>query len=166
MVDVDHLLELAKDLADPPGAGAPRQVVLRRAVSTAYYALFHALCGHAAGTFVAQNVPKARTLFYRSLEHGKCKERCKKLGQNPLQTKEKAFFARGAFGAPLRTVANSFVELQEWRHNCDYDPDYKIAKVEALQAVDEARNAIAELKAANAVERSQFLAYLLLGLRN
>lgn len=165
MLDVEQLLELAQELADPSGAGAPRQVVLRRAVSTAYYAAFHALCGHAAGTFVTGGLRKSRALFYRSLEHGKSKDRCKRLGQNPLPGVERKFFAIPSFAQELRSFANTFVLLQEMRHRSDYDPDYKIAKAEAQEAVDDARQAMADLQSANPDQRNMFLAYVLFGLR-
>jgi uncharacterized protein (UPF0332 family) len=165
MSDPGHLLELAAQLANSPGAGAPKQAVLRRSASTAYYAVFHALSWNIAVTFVPANVWKARALFYRSLEHGKTKDRCKKLGQNPLPAKEKAFFATQSFGVELRSFANSFVQLQEIRHRSDYDLEYKLTKAQAQQAVDDATQAIASLNNANADERSKFLAYLLFDIR-
>lgn len=165
MIDPHHLLDLAQEQADAPGPGAPRQVVLRRSVSTAYYAVFHALAGNIAETFVPANLWKSRVLFYRSLEHGSARNRCKILGKNPLPLNEKSFFGTTAFSAPLRIFANTFVLLQELRHHCDYDPEYKVAKAQVQQIVEDARAAIFNLDNANPDERNQFLAYLLFGIR-
>ncbi len=166
MLDADHLIELAQTLVNARGAGAPRQVVLRRVVSTAYYAVFHALCGTIAETFVSAGVWKSRVLFYRSMEHGKAKDRCKKLGQNPLPNREKQFFATKAFGQELRDFANTFVQLQEVRHLSDYDPDYRLTKLQAQQSIDDARKAITDLNSANDQERNKFLAYILFDIRS
>jgi len=165
MLDPQQLLDLAREQADSPGAGAPRQVVLRRAVSTAYYAVFHMLCGAMAEIFVPANLPKSRALFYRSPDHKKTKERCKRLGQNPLHSEERSFFGFAAFSSELRTFANTFVLLQELRHRCDYDPEYKLSKAQAQQAVDDATQAIGSFAAANSDEKNQFLAYLLFAVR-
>ena len=52
-----HLIDVARNLAgvidDTPSApGRPRQMDLRRAVSSAYYAMFHALCRSNAETLI------------------------------------------------------------------------------------------------------------------
>jgi len=48
----DHLFEQAERLVAPPPAGPPRQVDLRRAISAAYYGLFHFCLIAAADEFV------------------------------------------------------------------------------------------------------------------
>ena len=56
-MDWNHLIEDARPLAGAIGsaAGRPRQTMLKRAVSAAYYAMFHALCASNADT-LCQNV--------------------------------------------------------------------------------------------------------------
>jgi uncharacterized protein (UPF0332 family) len=166
MLDVGHLIELARDLANPPTPGAPKQVVLRRAVSTAYYAVFHSLSGHVATTFAPKKLWQSQVLFYRAIDHGKAKERCKKLGQNPLPPIEKIFFDFETFDKEIRAFANTFVSLQELRHRADYDPNYKVGKARAQQHVENAVQAIQNLDAAEDSQRHQFLAYIVCGLRN
>lgn len=165
MLDPQQLLEIAREQTDPPGAGAPRQVVLRRAVSTAYYATFHALSRAATTNFVPANAGKSRVLFYRSLDHGRVRERCKKLGLNPLPTPERSFFSMQSFEQRLRDFANGFVSLQESRHRCDYDPEFGITKGQAKQAISDAAQMISDLNDAAQDERNKFLAYILFGLR-
>jgi hypothetical protein len=54
VIDPDHLLKQAQRLARPPRPGAPRQADLRRAVSSAYYAIFHATPPSRLKTYVRQ----------------------------------------------------------------------------------------------------------------
>ena len=48
----DHLFEQADKLVVPPRAGPPRQVDLRRAISAAYYGIYHFCLTAAADEFV------------------------------------------------------------------------------------------------------------------
>ncbi len=72
-----HLLEAARLLAGstyaPVPIGRPRQAMLKRAVSNAYYAMFHALCHSNANTIVGTSPAPTYTQewsrTYRALEH-------------------------------------------------------------------------------------------------
>jgi hypothetical protein len=165
MINADHLLDLADGESRAPLAGAPRQANLRRAISTAYYATFHELLGTAAQTFVAAAHWKSQVLFYRALDHGKCRDRCKKLGQNPLPNEEQSFFERACFPAGLRQFAIQFVRLQELRHEADYNPDTKFTIPDARDAVASARLAVGNLRNAGREDLIPFMGYVLLGLR-
>jgi hypothetical protein len=167
VINPDHLLELAAGEVRSQDVGAPRQAVLRRAVSTAYYGLFHALLAATAIAFVPAEHWKVRVLFYRALEHARTRERCRRLGRDPLQPEEVAFFGFESFPVALRLVANEFARLQDLRHQCDYDPSFKITKAEAMEAVDAARITVDNLRGAGTVnlEPRLFLSYLLFGLR-
>src|SRR5277367_3991443 len=70
----DDLLEQAKHLANRERR-KPRQASLRRAVSTAYYALFHLLISEATLNW---RRPEQRHLFARMFEHGKMKSACER----------------------------------------------------------------------------------------
>src|SRR5271169_1426186 len=59
------LLEQADHLIDKDGAN-PKQASLRRAVSTAYYALFHLLIDEAVGNWA---VERHRSALGRTFEH-------------------------------------------------------------------------------------------------
>ena len=50
VLNPDHFFEQADTLMAPP-AGAPRQVDLRRAISNAYYGVFHAILAAAADEY-------------------------------------------------------------------------------------------------------------------
>lgn len=109
------LLQQADHLASYEGSN-PSQASLRRAVSTAYYALFHLLIEDAAWRW--QGSAEARTGLERAFAHG------------PMKTTSIQFGGRNWrdwHGNPqpvpgiLQKVAKAFVKLQEDRHTADYD---------------------------------------------
>ena len=66
MAYADELLELAQDIANLH-PGQPHQASLRRAVSTAYYALFHLLVSEATANWIR---PELRGALARVFDHG------------------------------------------------------------------------------------------------
>jgi hypothetical protein len=110
----DELLEQAYHLVRIDGAN-PKQASLRRAVSTAYYALFHLLIDEAVAhwTIVRHYGKLARTF-----EHGLMKKVC--------DDHVKSFYVAGqpASGIQLKDVAQTFIELQQKRLTADYDNSY------------------------------------------
>ena len=69
VLNSDHLLDQAERLTTPLGLGAPRQADLRRAISAAYYGVFHAVATEAADEFVGrtQRDSARYALVYRSI---------------------------------------------------------------------------------------------------
>jgi hypothetical protein len=47
----------------------------------------------------------------------------------------------------LRTVANAFIRLQEWRHEADYDDSLRLARTDALARIALATDAFASWNA-------------------
>lgn len=129
----------------------PRQAELRRAVSTAYYALFHALAKDAADLLVGvgQARPeKAWQQTYRALQHGDAKTAC---GQ-----------ARNlGFPQTIVNCASIFIDLQERRHSADYDPSTRLTRADALQGIALAERAVADLRATARKDRKAFAVLLL-----
>lgn len=111
-----HLLEQAEQLARG-GTGRPRQSDLRRAISTAYYALFHLLIQ--AGASVVSRQPILRPFVARQYDHKDMKSASRSFaeGKPPAQLQQ----AFTSIPADLTTVAETFIELQEARHRADYD---------------------------------------------
>src|SRR5271154_6194951 len=72
------LLNLARHLVDR-NPGAPIEADLRRAVSTAYYALYHLLVEAATGQLVAVHALRPR--FARSFDHKIMKTVCNEYSQ-------------------------------------------------------------------------------------
>lgn len=83
-------------------------------MSTAYYAMFHALCRNSADSLVGpKGAPdrsrRAWNQAYRAVEHGIAKNQCKDTVMED-------------FPETIRNFARHFVRVQELRHEADYDP--------------------------------------------
>ena len=119
----------------------PRQASLRRAVSTAYYALFHLLVEDGAlAMFGGYDATELRNVVRRAYDHATMKQAAKGFASGQL-----ANIWQPVLSAPspdLELVANAFVELQEARLLADYDPRYRLTRDEARDLVDRAENAI------------------------
>jgi len=132
------LLEQAETLAqlDPR---RPKQANLRRAVSSAYYALFHLLTSEASALYAAESGMAAR--INRTLNHGEMKKASSMIANDKLPKGVQP--PGGTYTTPpdLKSVANAFVSLQQARHEADYDLARTFRRQEALAFVEEARQA-------------------------
>jgi hypothetical protein len=111
------------------------QADLRRAVSTAYYALFHLLISETALNWKRDS---SRDAFGRMFEHAVMRRASQRLLDSRL------FPFTGvdpALGQNLRLVAQAFVQLQDIRHLADYHNGVRWTYVEALREVSTARQA-------------------------
>jgi uncharacterized protein (UPF0332 family) len=154
MAYADDLLELAQHLANLEPA-SPRQACLRRAVSTAYYALFHLLISEATLNW---GRPELRSELGRVFGHGKMKsasvEKRSELDagfkNNPPSSRELAVSKH------LRTVADTFIQVQQRREEADYDTGKEwtqtdvLTQIVAVGAAFESWKAIREEPAAQA----------------
>jgi len=102
------LMETARGLAELSPRRAS-QANLRRAVSTAYYAMFHCLAACAANALIGRTRDAAWHQTYRALEHGKARRACENkaaLTAFPLEVRRFAdvfrHFAEGAAAGRLR----------------------------------------------------------------
>jgi hypothetical protein len=133
-------------------SGRPLQVNLRRAISNAYYALFHfamrAGADMAVGASTRRNVPQLYARAYRSINHNELRDRS---GEVRARTTS----------ANIRAFVDATIELQKARHDGDYDPFYRATKTIANEKIQMARDAIAAFEAATADEQKACLAFLL-----
>lgn len=164
MITAQDLLSHAEDLLNLGRRGAHAQVNLRRAISAAYYGLFHYLLADAADTLVGKTKRSepAYALVYRAFEHGKMRSRAEQ-ATKPQSKIAKALpsFGIAAFSDHIRKGAAGFVDLQAERHKADYDPRYR-PSLEAAQAqIDAARRAIENFTNAEKAEYQLFLLILL-----
>ena len=127
----------------------PTQASLRRAVSTAYYALFHCLASSAADLFVGRSRSPAWHQVYRALEHGKVRNAC--------QDKR----AMAGFPPDIRDFAETFVAFQGARQQADYALEGWYYKLDVLAAIDMAETAIAQLGKTDVRHRRDFAAHVL-----
>ena len=142
-----HLIEQARDLAAHDALGAPRQANLRRAVSTAYYALFHFLGEEGTKLIIgtAHDRTKLRQFAGRSLIHGKMKNVCEEfIKGTPKSDLLKPFWSRlrVTASADIKTIAEAFINLQELRHSADYDLAHAFTRQDAETAADQAKDAM------------------------
>ena len=143
------LIETARTLAEA-GRGRPVQARLRRAVSTAYYAMFHCLAASAADLFIGRKRSPAWHRTYRALEHGRARNACR---QEP---------AMREFPAAVREFAKTFVVLQTERQKADYALDVDAyQKSDVLEHVNAAERAIRQFEQADTDVRRGFAAHVL-----
>lgn len=164
----EHLFEQAEQLVSSLASRRPRQVDLRRAVSNAYYAVFHATLTAAADNAVG---PGARAsapyrLVYRSVRHRTLRELCKEILKTTPSAKYRQYIPQGGFGANIRSFAEAMVDLQERREAADYDPLEIFNRSAARFAINQGRSALHRFEAASKSDRDAFLSLLLFPLRS
>jgi hypothetical protein len=158
----DHLFEQAEKLVAPPAAGPPRQVDLRRAISAAYYGIFHFCLAAAADEFVGatQRATSRYTLVYRSIDHKVLKDLCSEARKTTPPAKYLPYFPLGGFGPDIRAFSTAAIELQEKRHLADYNPQPRFKSSDAKLAISAARSAVHLFQMANEEHRKAFLTLL------
>src|SRR5882672_140703 len=155
----DHLLDQVDRLVAPPAGGAPRQTDLRRAISSAYYALFHALATEAADGLAGARHRQSPgyALIYRSVGHRSLRALCDNVSKASLPAKYSKYAPKGGFGGDLEAVASALVDLQDKRHLADYDPTFKARTSDAFLAVATARDALSRFRRASRQSRRAFV---------
>jgi uncharacterized protein (UPF0332 family) len=135
----DDLLEQAQHLAKRERR-RPRQASLRRAISSAYYALFHLLIDEAVFKWkIAAQRPQLARIF----EHARMNAASERVlnarlfpftGQDPAQV------------AHLKRIATIFRELYEERQAADYDTATQWSRTDVLDLIDAAGEAFRSMK--------------------
>lgn len=127
----DDLLDQARHLATRDST-KPRQANLRRAISTAYYALFHLLVADAVQRLSPKTPPALAPRIARAFAHSEMKQVCRSIiAGNPSEILQE--LQPTGFSSGLRFVAKWFVVLQQARHRADYDPSATFDRTEALE---------------------------------
>lgn len=129
---VDDLLEIASSLAARE-RGRPKQASLKRAVSTAYYALFHELADLCSRELVGApqqaNWANYRQV-YRALDHRNARRVL-----DPQKSED-----------DVLAIALAFSTLQRERHTADYDPEFTLSRPDAIELIGQATRAIHALR--------------------
>lgn len=139
----EQLLAQATHLATKDRNPNPPQASLRRAVSTAYYALFHLLI-HAASSTLAGGAERKYLshLLSRAFEHGEMNATCKSFASGTLpQSITSNYGGTTSVPADLRAVANAFCKLQNARHLADYAVHQPVSRTEAIDMIAVAKDA-------------------------
>ena len=147
----EELIAVARWLATPTGSSQPTQWALKRAVSTAYYAMFHALCFSNAETLLVgpreRDNEEAWDRIYRAIDH--------------KPTKEKIKEGRQQLPEPIRKFGDTFSFLQEQRHLVDYAPDKLITALETETWINRAETATKQFMQSDPEERKRLAIRLL-----
>lgn len=138
----------------------PRQASLRRAVSAAYYAVFHLLLADASAALAKGSDLRLRV--QRAFDHKSMKVCC-----TAFYAKNLPASIAGLVTAPLEPeivgVSKAFVELQQARHSADYDLSSRLSRNEARRIVALANGAIADWHTVRRTDNARvFLTALLL----
>lgn len=146
----DDLIDLADHLARLE-RGRPRQTSLRRAVSTAYYAVFHALAFLCVDALVGWKKPwEACTPVYRALDHSAPKR---------LLVRDREGMI---IGQEALAILRAFTTLQEARQGADYDPEpFSPRRHEVLELIDVARQAVQAVRVIPAEKRLLLAVHLI-----
>ena len=130
---------------------------LRRAVSTAYYAMFHALANSNADMLIGNPADsddsEAWNRTYRALEHSTARSRFRHSGHME------------SFPYQVREFADAFNDLQSERHTADYNPDHTFTVSGTLRTINHARQEILILYSVPETTRRNLATYVLFGNR-
>ena len=152
-----RLISIATQLALSSDDTPERQDDLRRAISTAYYAMFHTLANSNAnalvGTATNDNDTAAWNRTYRALEHGTARSRFRNTDH------------MASFPNEVREFADTFNDLQSERHTADYNPSPTFTVSGALRTIDQAKQSIIRFAEAPPEIRRDLATYILFGNR-
>lgn len=138
MTLADDLLQQAKDLLDSD-TSKPKQATLKRSISTAYYSLFSLLVDEAATLVVGggQERKYLRNFVARTISHKSIASVSKSFANNPTDKIRRALAGHEIPG-DLADVARTCQDLQERRHEADYDFVRRFTKQQATKLIDRA----------------------------
>lgn len=157
----DDLLEQAAHLArrEPK---RPKQASLRRAVSTAYYAMFHLLILETTKNWKR---PAERSTLARMFDHGPMGKACASkrdeltayFKTNPAPERDLDVLKS------LRSIAATFVQMLQYRHTADYDNSARWSRTDVIEKIESVQAAFDTWKVIKSEHAAQdFLVTLLL----
>lgn len=156
-MDPFRLIAIARHLATggvESGLGRPRQIELRRAISAAYYALFHTLAlataNALAGATPERRDQEAWRQTFRALEHRHAKNQCR-------NQKAMSRFPEG-----IQRFGRQFVIMQDLRHAADYDPDEDFERAAVIDLIDQTEDIITMFESVPSADRRAFTIHVLL----
>ncbi len=154
----DDLLAQAVSLATID-TKKPKQANLRRAISSAYYAVFHLLVDEACRVQIGSQHNQApfRQVLGRAFAHGVMKEACKSFGGGTLRKGVSKGLPVGfTVPAEIREFADTFVDLQDNRNLADDDLTERFKRSEVLALIAEVRKQIENFKNASPSNEKRF----------
>lgn len=141
MTLAQDLLEQAAHLASRE-KGKPKQASLRRAMSAAYYSVFHLVVADGARRIV--DLPRLRPIVARAFEHRKLLTIANAVERIAAKPKEQHWL-RQHLSLPvspdLGAFCSTFADLQDRRHGADYDVGGSFTRSDAIGVVTVAQAA-------------------------
>lgn len=159
------LLEQARHLAMRERR-RPKQASLRRAMSAAYYALFHFLVNESSALMVgrAPSTAESRHLAGRAFSHSDMYRAAKSFSGGTLPEPLSRLVPK--VSPELKEIGKTFVELQEHRHLADYDLNTSFMRQSVLATIDQVAEAMSAWHRVRETEEARlFLLWMLLGPR-
>lgn len=115
----------------------PTQASLRRSVSASYYALFHLLVDEATKLILSGHERgPLRDSLARAFHHSFMKLTAGEFTKQRVSPKLSSGFNRQSISQPLTDASSAFVQLQEARHDADYNRALRFTRREAIDLVD------------------------------
>jgi len=141
----------------------PTQASLRRSVSASYYALFHLLIEEATKLMLSgHGRAPLRDCLARAFHHSSMKQTAVAFTKQSINLKLASGFNRQPVQQQLMEVASSFVQLQEARHDADYNRALRFTRQEALDLADMTEQAFLDWsKVRGSLQADTFLTGLL-----
>lgn len=143
MIDPRELIASCYKLVPQAPAPPPSQADMRRAISTAYYALFHTLAASNAELIAGQPQSNLSSYawerVYRRLDHGRARNNLRGILDRLSQTGE--------------NFVRTFIDLQDRRQEADYDPGATITLTRTLNIIASADIAIRDFAQLSEEER-------------
>ena len=141
----------------------PKHASLRRAISTAYYALFHLLIDEATARLVTgRDRARLRQALGRAFNHDAMKEAAQGFANNNISPKIRPAIGGLTPQRELVSVAAAFVDLQQARHEADYDTSRRFTRRESLDLVEQAEQAFTDWRVVrHSLQADVFLVALL-----
>jgi hypothetical protein len=139
-------VSLASDLLDQASTLAkldpmkPKQASLRRAISAAYYSVFHLLIDDGAKRITTNTT--LQPYVARSFEHASVKNAANKVIE---QSKDSPPWPAPLFTPSIEveliSVCTTFVDLHSLRHSADYNTSVSFKRAEVVAAISRAQAA-------------------------
>lgn len=149
-IDWRDLIAAGRATLQPPATQAA-PAAIRRAISTAYYAAFHALIASNAYVLVGsardQQTADAWIRTYRNLNHNQAKTQ---LQQH-----------RNSLSTDVQVFADLFRDLQNERHNADYNPATSFTPQTPITWLNKAEAAITDSLLTSQSERAAIAIFTL-----
>jgi len=148
-MDPHHFIDASRRLATAQ-RGKPRQVDLRRALSTSYYGMLHTVSNAYADILIGTSTVRDHDAWlqaYRSIGHSQLARCCNR----------KDIISK--FSTEMQYFCNTLGYMHSTRNEADYNPKATFFRSEVLDDIESAKNAINNFMKSELHERKALLVY-------